>query len=229
MLASSPLEDIARRCAEETEKYSRQIDHDTAFCFELLRRALAERVPEAFTYVYQIYERQVTGWVYQHRGFRHTGEVPEYFTGAAFQSFYAAVQGAKFDRFPTLAALLTYLKTCVHTAVARHLREGARNVAEPLDAIDPPSGAPEPGAGVEARELWEHICDLLPETHDQLLARCSFVLGLKPRHICAAYRAYWNSERDVTVALYRIRRTLRADPLLAALGGQSREDVAGGA
>ena len=220
MLASHSLADIARRCAEETEKYTRQLDNDPAFCFELLRRALAERIPEAFTHVYQTYERQVTSWVYQHSGFRHTGESPEYFTSAAFQSFYAALNGPKFERFPTLAALLSYLKTCVHTAVARHLRDSARHVDQPLDEANPPSESPQLGAGVEARELWGHICDLLPDERDQLLARCSFVLGLKPRHILAAYRSYWNSERDITIALYRIRRTLRADSEIASLAGQ---------
>lgn len=224
VLATLPVTDIAQRCAEETDKYSRKLDNDPRFCFELLRRALAERVPDAFTHVYQIYERQVTKWVYQHRGFPLTGESAEYFTSAAFQSFYAAVQGAKFDRFPTLATLLSYLKTCVHTAVARHLRDSERDVVQPLDETNAPADAPNLSARVEARELWAHICRLLPDERDQLLARCSFVLGLKPRHICVAYRGYWNSERDVTVALYRIRRTLRTDPELAVLAGWGNEN-----
>ena len=39
---SMSVDNLARRCAEETEKYNRRRANDAQFCFELLRRALEQ-------------------------------------------------------------------------------------------------------------------------------------------------------------------------------------------
>lgn len=211
--------ELAQRCGEETAKFTRRVDNDPQFCFELLRRALAEQSDEAFTQVYRVYEPLVTGWVYRHSRFALTGESPDYFVSGAFRAFYLALRGERFARVPTLAAALGYLKTCVHTEIIQHLR--GRKAELTVSAEEVPEGAAEPdlGARVQAEELWAHLCRLLPDERDRLLARCAFALGLKPRQICVAYPAHWPSERAVSVALYRLRRILRADPELATLAG----------
>ena len=219
--------ELAQRCTEETEKFFRQVANDPQFCFELMRRALAEQVADAFTYVYQIYEPHVINWVHRHNRFALTGESAEFFAGAAFRAFYFGLRGPKFERFESLGAVLSYLKACVHTAIAQYLRDEERGHQVPLDETNEPPQVPDLGSRVEAAELWAHICRLLPDERDQLLARCAFVLGLKPREICAAYRSQWSSERDVSVALYRIRRILRSDPEVAALAGRARDGEAG--
>lgn len=211
--------DLAQRCAEETEKFARRVANDTQFCFELLRRALAEQSDDAFTYVFQVYERSVTNWVYHHSRFALTGESAEFFTGAAFRAFHSALQGSKFERFPSLAAILSYLKMCVHTAIAQYLRDEARAVTTPLDDEGELPVTPDLGERTDASELWEQICRLLPDERDRLLARCAFAQGLKPREICVAFRSHWSNEREVSVALYRIRRILRGDPELAEAAG----------
>lgn len=213
--------DLAQRCASETDKFTRQQPNDPQWCFELLRRALAERDAEAFTYVYQTYEGLVLSWVRHHSRFPLTGESAEYFAGDAFRSFYFALIGPKFERFPTVAAVLSYLKMCVHTSIAQYLRGKERGDAVPFAEGVEPSETPDLSETVMAAELWEHIVELLPDERDQLLARCVFVLGLKPRDICAAYRTQWSNERDVSVALYRIRRLLRADVALQQLSDGS--------
>lgn len=217
LLPGLSVAELARRCAEETEKFGRRLANDPQFCFELMRWALADYSDDAFTYVFQVYERMVTSWVYHHSRFALTGESAEYFVSGAFRAFHSALQGTKFDRFPTLAAVLSYLKTCVHTAIAQYLRDEARTQTTPLDDADELASTPDLGEQAEAGELWAHICRLLPDERDRLLARCAFAQGLKPREICVAYRAQWSSERDVSVALYRIRRILRSDPELLAL------------
>jgi hypothetical protein len=214
-----PVADLAERCAEETAKFVRRAASDTRFCVELLRRALVDRSPEAFTHVYRVYEQLVTSWVYRHSRFALTGESAEYFTSAAFRSFYFALAGDRFAQFPSLAALLNYLKMCVHTAIAQHLREVAQYTAVPLEEITELPEAVDPDAQVEAEELWARICRLLPDERDQLLARCAFVQGLKPREIAAAHPTAWRSTREVSVTLYKVRRMLRADPEIAARAG----------
>lgn len=208
---------LAGRCAQETERYRRREPSDGQFCFELLRRALADGLPEAFTRAYQIYERQVLAWVYSHGGFAQTGEEADFFTRGALSSFYFALRGPRFARFPALPPVLAYLKLCVHTAIAQYLRDQRPAASEPLDDEADAAYSPELGQGVDAAELWAQVCRLLPDERDRLLARLIFVQDLKPRQIVAAAPGRWADEREVAVASYRIRRLLRADPALRRL------------
>ena len=66
MVSSIPTADLDQRCANETDKFTRQQPNDPQWCFELLRRALAERDVDAFTYVYRTYEVLVLSWVRHH-------------------------------------------------------------------------------------------------------------------------------------------------------------------
>lgn len=209
------LDQLAQRCAEETERFSRRQPHDTQFCFELLRRGLAEGVPEALTWVYRIYERQVVHWVYAHSRFLQAGESAEYFASAALSAFYFALRGAKFADFSTLPQVLQYLKVCVHSAITQYVRDQQTLLVAPLDI-----------GGVEiaqttdlleqayASDVWAEVQRVLSNEEDVLLARCVFLHDLKPRQIVALYPQCWASEREVSVAIYRIRRLLRSNSAL---------------
>ena len=220
-----PLEEVARRCAEETQKYSRHAPSEPQFCFELLRRALADAEADAFTWVYRIYERQVLRWVYQHRSFQQTGETAEFFANSAFDRFYFALRGPKFEKFDSLPKLLTYLKACVYTAVAQYRRDHQQLALLALDDARETPASTDPGLHLEAAEVWAYICHLLPDERDQRLAHCAFVLGLKPREVLAAYPRTWQHEREISVALYRIRRRLRGDAGLRQLLEAPAEDI----
>lgn len=216
---SLPVDTLARLCAAETEKFSRRLPSDAQFCFELLRRALAEGAAEAFTRVYQIYERQVRVWVHSHTRFAQTGESPEYFVSAAWSTFYFALRGPKFGGFPSLPQVLAYLKLCVHTAIMLYLRDQQPSAAVSLDDQAERVPAPAQAEPFDTARLAARVAQLLPSPHDRLLAHCAFAEDLKPRQIVQAYPGQWASERDVTVALFRIRRTLRNDPELRRLFG----------
>lgn len=208
------LSELAQRCAEETEKFNRHQANDTQFCFELLRRALAEGQSDAFTLVYQTYERQTLAWVRSHSRFEQTGESAEYFARAALSSFYFALRGEKFARFPALPQVLAYLKLCVHSAIMQYLRAQRTPQLTSLDADDSHGHTPDLGARVGAAEIWERISGLLADARDRLLARCVLLQDLRPRQIVDAFPGRWRDEREISVAIYRIRRTLRNDPEL---------------
>ncbi|NTV63232.1 MAG: hypothetical protein HGA65_06810 [Oscillochloris sp.] len=214
------VDELATRCSEETEKFSRRVASDTQFCFELLRRAMLESGGEALARVFQIYEGQAIRWVYQHSGFDQTHESADFFARAALAAFYFALRGERFAKFPDLSYALAYLKTCVHTSIAQYLRDQRRHQVLSLD--DVPTLAYDPGidAAVNASDLWADIVALLPDPTDQLLARSVFVLGMKPRHIVVAYPQHWQNERDVSLQIYRIRRLLRNAPELRRRMGE---------
>lgn len=210
--ANLPLDQLADACAEQTRQFNRREPSTTIFCFELLRRALAEGLPEAFTRVHRIYARQIVKWVYQHASFEQASESAEFFANLALTRFYFALRGPKFAHFETLAQVLAYLKACVHTAVAQYVRDHEKVAHLPLEAAAEAPAFLDPGETLEAEHLWADICALLPDERDRWLARSAFVLDLKPKAIAAANPGYWHTEREVTLALYRVRQRLRGDP-----------------
>ena len=230
-LAVLAVENLATLCAEETEKFSRQQRNTTQYCFELFRRALAEGVQEAFTHIYLVYERQVLRWVYGYSRFDETGEAADYFVNSAFNKFYFAVRGPKFERFASVPSLLMYLKLCVHTAIAQYIRDQQRIVAISTDdesnelVIRDDRQEELLEHGTDAGELWALISRLLPAPADRMLARCVFALDMKPSEIVTAYPGRWSNEREISVALYRIRRLLRQDPELRQLLGLPSPEV----
>jgi len=216
---SLSLDDLAQHCASETEKFNRRESSDARFCFALLRRALADGISDAFTRVYQIYERQMLVWVHSHSGFARSGESADYFVTTTWATFYFALRGPKFDSFPSLPQVLAYLKLCVHTAIAQYLRDQETIPIMPIERAPHVGYLPDLGMQIVATELWRQIEQQLIDPRDRLLARCAFVEDLKPRQIVKAYPTRWKDEREVSVELYRIRQLLRNDPELRRLLG----------
>ncbi|MEP7356670.1 MAG: hypothetical protein ABI847_05480, partial [Anaerolineales bacterium] len=142
----------------------------------------------------------------------------DFFANAAFEKFFFAVGGPKFEGFGSVGALLQYLKLCVHTAIVQYLRDQRQLDLLSIDDPDRPviDRDPQQEGGLEteidASQFWAAICRLLPAPSDQLLARCVFILEMKPSEIIAAKPGRWSSEREISVALYRIRRLVRQDP-----------------
>lgn len=200
------IEQLAHRCAEETDKYRRRLPNDTQYCFELLRRALAEEDQEAISRVEQIYQSQVRSWVSNHSQFAATGETVEYFASRAFSKLYFALRGERFARFAGLPQIMQFLKKCVHTGIMDHMR---RELPEdPLDESNVPSADGPSDFGA----LWAYICGLLPDECERILIECRFLLGLRPAQIVQDFPDCWQDARDVSVALQRVRRRLSSDP-----------------
>jgi hypothetical protein len=211
---SLSVDELGERCADETLKFTRGQPNDPRYCFELLRLALAEEKPEAFAWVYRVYEDRTLRWVRQHAAFPQTGENAEYFANMALSQLYFALHGPKFEHFPSVARILAYLKVCVHTAIMQHVRRQRSLQLLPLAAAVQAPAQPNFDMQLRVEQLWGRVCYLLPDEKDQGLARCAFVQALKPREIVAAYPDVWRDEREVTVALYRIRQRLRGDDTL---------------
>lgn len=218
---SLQVDELADLCAGETTKYIRRESSDPQYCFELLRRALAEAVSEALTHVYRIYEPLVLSWVHKHERFPQTGEEAAYFASLALRNFYFALRGAKFANFQFLPQALGYLKRCVHSAIEQYIRDQHPVPDVPLEQAEHIGQASQTERAMEAQELWNYVLRLLPQSEDQLLARLTFVLDMKPAEIVKLHPSIWQQERQVSVALQRIRRTLRRNESLRQMAGES--------
>ncbi len=213
-----PLDEIARRCEEETDKFRHKQAADNQFCFELFRRALEEQVQEAFSHVFRAYHAQCARWVRDVPGFEETGELsPDAFVSQAFASFYRDLKGDRFGRFTSLQAVLKYLKKCVITAVLQQLRKPS-TLELPVDIAE------DLKTEIEYEQLWGRICYLLPEEPDRLLADLHFRQNFKPIEIARMHPDHWATAREVSVALQRIRRALRRDRELRIMAGIPPED-----
>ena len=128
--------DLACGCSEETNKFLRQSVSDDRFCLELFRRAIVKRDDEAWASIYQQYAPLVLTWVTQHQStallLGQDGSAP--LVNAAFAKFAQALTPAKIGNFDSLAAILKYLKMCVHSVVSDEIRSRqARQYEETLE------------------------------------------------------------------------------------------------
>ena len=168
-LAGLAINELAQRCADNTERFRKRQSHDFSFCYELLRRALLEERSEAFTHVYRIYETQVRRWVYRHDRFSQTGESAEYFASWRLAASISPCVAAN-RAIAHLSQLLSYLKACVHTAIVGYLRDKLPLVTISLEEVQ--IAGPEPGLEntINAAQLWDHVCNVLVDDNDRLLA-----------------------------------------------------------
>jgi hypothetical protein len=158
-------------------------------------------------------------------GFEATGELtPDPFVSQAFANFHKDLQGEKFKRFASLEAVLLYLKKCAVTAVLQHLRRAEVRLNLELTEELSSDIAEEFRTQVEYEELWERICQLLPDETDRLLADLRLRQGMMPAEIAQMHPEYWMNSRAVSVAMQRIMRILRRDRELRAMAGISLED-----
>src|SRR5215813_10228725 len=130
--------DLAGLCTEETNKFLRQIASNDCYCLELFRRAIVDRNEDAWGSIYLQYAPLVLTWVTQHQSatpiLGQEGSAP--LVNAAFAKFSQALTPAKMENFDSLAAILKYLKMCVHSVVADEVRaRKAQQFEETLDIV----------------------------------------------------------------------------------------------
>lgn len=216
-LTQLALNDVVQRCQEETEKFRHRLENVTDFCFELFRRAVGDHAKDAITHVFHVYESLMMSWVTRHPQYDMTGEEAEHFVSMAFSNFYFALSGGRFSDFDSLKSVLAYLKRCIHTAISMHLRRAANAETVPLNP-DITASNRSPEDEMQLFDIWERINLLLPQETDRILANSVFAHHLKPAQIAEMF-SHWETAREVSVDLQRIRRTLRSDSLLRKLLG----------
>jgi DNA-directed RNA polymerase specialized sigma24 family protein len=107
----------------------------------------------------------------------------------AFSRAWAALSPMRFDQFPTLGAVLAYLRSCVASAVidcarSQHSAERLAQVIE-QDAV----ATPEQTAltRCDRQELWATVGNLIHSEQERVVLLESFVYGQPPRAILARY------------------------------------------
>ena len=203
--------DLARFCTEETNKFLKQVASNDSFCLELFRRAIVHRNDDAWGSIYQQYAPLVLTWVTQHQSatpvLGQEGSGP--LVNAAFAKFSQALTPVKMGNFDSLAAILKYLKMCVHSVVADEVRSRqARQLEDTLEMVtqEPASGDPAEDvvSSIASQNLWQIIQEELHGDDERILVYLAYVQGMKPSEICLRNRQHFPTVDDV----YRIKRNV---------------------
>lgn len=207
------LIEVAQRCSDETERFFSQREHDPRFCFELFRRAIRERVQRAWDLVYLQYRPLVLGWVTRHPAFATCGEECGYFANRAFERMWSAVTPERFDNFPNLRSLLSYLQMCVSSVIVDHARAAKVETLDleaqrlrPDPSTSPIGTQTEALSRIERQEFWDAIDVRLQSDKERRVVEESFKNGLKPREVFERHQDTFN---DVT-EIYRIKENVLA-------------------
>ena len=203
--------DLARSCSEETNKFLKQVASDDCFCLELFRRGIVDRNEDAWGSIYQQYAPLVLTWVTQHQSatpiLGQEGSAP--LVNAAFAKFSQALTPAKMANFDSLAAILKYLKMCVHSVVADEVRSRkTQQFEETLDTITQEPASDDPAEDVvsnmAAQNLWQIIEEELHGEDERVVIYQAYIQGMKPSEICLRYRQLFPTVDDV----YRVKRNV---------------------
>lgn len=219
-LAQMALADVMAACREQTRAFLQQLASDDSFCLELFRRAVCQRSHAAWEAVLAQYRGMVLGWVRQHPAAAGLREEDDYWINRTFERFWSAVGPDRFGSFNALAAVLRYVKMCVHSVLLDEVRSRGKAQLEPLgdERDEDPDQAPNAEARVveqaAGEELWAAITREVADEAERRVVYLSFVLDLKPGEIQERHPELFDSVDDV----YRIKRNvverLRRSPLI---------------
>jgi hypothetical protein len=203
-LARLTLTGLAHRCAQETELFFQRLRSDSQYCYELFRRAIVERDERAWAFLYEHYRTLVIGWIRRHPSFSASGEETQFFVNRSFERMWSALTPEKFERFPTLSALLRYLQLCVHSTILDHAQAAERHALLAAPDVEPERAAT-PDAALEEQVLtqvgqqafWQEVQARLHGQQEVQVVYDSFVLGLKPRQILARAPGLFKDVKEV--------------------------------
>lgn len=180
---------------------------DTCAC-ELFRRAIALRDEQAWTSIYELYHAVVGTWI-----LRQVPTLPgndlAVLVNEVFAKFARSISPRKLRDFPSVRALLAYLKRCAGSVVADYRRSClARAQEEPWESVmQEPLRDTFTEAVVDqiaAQEIWRIIESYVPGREERLILDAICVQGMTPRELRQHYPTIFPSVEDI----YRIKRSV---------------------
>src|SRR5207245_8581045 len=177
----------------------------------LFRRTIFRLDYDSWACIYQQYAPLVLTWVNQHQSaapvLGQDGSAP--LVNAAFAKFSQALTPVKMDNFDSLAAVLKYLKMCVHSVIADEVRSRqARQYEEALESIEHEPASDDPAddvvSNISAQGLWQVIQQELYGEDERVLIYLAYIHGMKPSEISNQHHRLFPTVDDV----YRIKRNV---------------------
>ena len=152
--------------------------------YELFRQAIVQRDADAWAAIHARYHSLLVSWAY-HSGAQGCLELPADIADRALARAWVALTPDRFAEFPTLASLLSYLRTCVKTTaidIAR-AQTASERAWQQLDAGEPATPEQIILGKLDRDTLWQLVTALAITPSDRITLIESCVYGLPPRAI----------------------------------------------
>lgn len=201
--------ELADACREQTQRFLRDQTSDDAYGMELWRRAIEHRDELAWEALVAQYRGLVIASIRRHPLGRIVGEDEDDWVCRIFERFWRAIDANRLSSFNDIAAVMGYLKMCVHSVLTDELRSrrpernaplsdaaGARS--ETLDATERVIGE------LVGEQLWRTIQRELQDDAEECAAYLSLVRDLRPAEIQARRPDLFSTTADV----YRVKRNI---------------------
>lgn len=192
---------------EITQFLHKQPTGDACAC-ELFRRAIALRDEQAWVGIYELYHVVVGSWI-----LRQVPTLPgndlAVLVNEVFAKFYRSISPRKLRDFPSVRALLAYLKRCAGSVVADYRQSClAQAQEEPWESVTQEplldNFAEAVADQLAAQEIWRIVESCVPVREERLILVMVCALGLAPRELQQRYPDLYSSVQDI----YRIKRSI---------------------
>jgi DNA-directed RNA polymerase specialized sigma24 family protein len=173
--------------------------------YELFRQAILFREEDAWAAIYARYHSLLVSWAY-HSGAQQCMELPSDIADRALARAWVALTPDRFAEFPSLASLLSYLRTCVKTTAIDLARSQAASdrAWQQIDAGEPATPEQIITDKLDRDALWNMVIAQAHTPAEQIALIESCVYGLPPRAIHARH-----PDRFPTVdSVYTTKRNL---------------------
>jgi hypothetical protein len=186
-----------------------QIDRSEGY--ELLRRAIVERDEQAWAESVARYRPLLAAWAARASARARIGERCEDIADQAIARAWAALAPERFAAFPSLGALLAYLRACVTAVVIDGARAQAAHerIAQRLVASAPQSPEQIVLERIGRAELWRLVSSVAETRQERAVLVESLVYDLPPRAILARHPELFADVADVYTVKRRLLRRLR--------------------
>jgi hypothetical protein len=174
--------------------------------YELFRRAIVEGDVDAWAESIARYRRLLLSWARDASARMAVVESYEDLADHALARAWMALSPARFANFPSLGAVLAYLRACVSAAVVDCARaEGARErMLGRLEVSEAASPETLVLQDLDRAELWSLVGGLLNSEQERVVVVESFLFDLPPRTILAGHPELFAS----IDAVYAAKRNL---------------------
>jgi hypothetical protein len=197
------LDDLARHCAQQTDRYRRRLEHDLRYCLEIVRRAIRRQDEQAWEIFEDQSRSQVASWVRRHPGFDECGEGVDDLIRHAFEKLWRSFSAdhGKLDRFTNYQGWMKYLQMCVHSVIVDALRSNRPSLEIPEDL-----SYQSEGGSTSPRDLWEYVARQLKDDQERLVMEAFLLYGSEPQDLFRQFPSRFSSVKEI----YRIRQNVLA-------------------
>jgi DNA-directed RNA polymerase specialized sigma24 family protein len=189
-----------RQPAARQGRTDRDNNHDNGY--ELFRRAILLHDGDAWIEISARFRPMLIAWAGQCSASGSTDDQCEDIADRALARAWAALTPGRFEQFPTLAALLAYLRTCISaTAIdaarAQVVRDRTYGKLEVNQVATPEEVVLDE---IERGELWQAAIEAAASERERVVLVESFQFELPPRAILSRHPDLFTTISEVYLA-----------------------------